>query len=155
MDQRKHLAERFLDFAVVDPRVGDYETLVAEFAPLGVHWQFAATAGEALRLAKTRQMGLWLINTKLADMSGMQLCAMLKNMNRRQAVGLVADAYDVEDEREARIQGASLFVCKPPGPAWSEFIAMTLHRFVRESQPTRPAVVQPANVSEIFPIHNH
>jgi len=102
-----------LHFVVADSRPADYAAVRAALAAPIVAWRFVTTAREALRLARGRRVDLWMINTKLPDLSGLELCGIVKSSHLPQVVCVVADACDVEAEREARIRGASLFVCKP------------------------------------------
>ena len=72
----------------------------------------------ALRLAQSQKVDLWVINTVLADMSGVDLCRMLKDRSLPPVIYMVADVYHVEDERAARCCGVSLFGCKPIQASW-------------------------------------
>ena len=105
--------------AVVDPRPSDYGVLLD--APVGtVRPQFLCCGREALRLCQTEQVDLWVIHLVLPDMSGLDLCAMLKSRLSRPAIYVVSDDYRAEDERAARARGASLFGCKPVQAWWFE-----------------------------------
>ncbi len=105
--------------AVVDPRPGDYEVLLD--APVGsLRPQFLSCGREALRLGQMEQVDLWVIHLVLPDMSGLDLCAMLKARLSRPVIYIVSDDYRAEDERAARARGASLFGCKPVQAWWFE-----------------------------------
>ena len=64
------------------------------------------------------QPGLWIINTRLHDMSGFDLAETLKAGLPHVDVFLVADAYDPQDERRALSIGVARYVCKPPSGLW-------------------------------------
>jgi DNA-binding response OmpR family regulator len=102
--------------AVVDQRPGDYADLIGRVQGADVCWQFVANAAEALRLARTRPVDLWMVNDSLPDMPGMDVCALLKNFLAEPVICMVTDKYDQAVEREARIRGATLFGCKPISP---------------------------------------
>jgi DNA-binding response OmpR family regulator len=57
-----------------------------------------------------------MINDCLPDMSGLDVCALLKNCLVQAVIYVVTDNYDQAIEREARICGATLFGCKPIQP---------------------------------------
>ncbi len=105
-----------LSIVVVDPCPADYLAALPEPQP-GVWWQFITCARHALRTARVRAVDLWVVNTRLPDMSGLDLCRMLRDQERA-AVYLVADRYSPDEERAARLCGAALFVCKPPIAQW-------------------------------------
>ena len=84
----------------------------------GVKLQIVASAEEALRLARTAAVDLWVINTKLPGLSGFELCSMLKSRSAPTAVYLVADHYSPEIEHLAWRSQATLFGCKPAHEAW-------------------------------------
>jgi DNA-binding response OmpR family regulator len=77
-----------------------------------------ATAHEALRLARSAAVDLWVISAELSDMSGSELCSLLKSRTPQAPVYLVADEPSVELERAAWHSRASMFGCKPAHAEW-------------------------------------
>jgi CheY-like chemotaxis protein len=101
---------------VVDQRPDDYAGLVSDARGAGISFQFVSNGNEALRLARTQPVDLWMVNNHLLDMSGLDVCALLKSRLAKPVIYMVADEYDQEIEREARIRGAVIFGCKPLQP---------------------------------------
>ena len=108
--------------AVVDPRPADYAGLPLAVNRSDIQWRFVVTGREALRLARTERADLWVVNTVLPDLSGIDLCSMLRDRSPRPAVFVVADVCRAEDERAARGCGATLFGCKPVPVEWFDFL---------------------------------
>jgi DNA-binding response OmpR family regulator len=99
--------------AVVDPRPQDYAGLLEDFAAAGMSCHFLRLGRDALRLARGDGADLWVVHVVLPDMSGLDLCAMLRDRRPESVVYMVADEYSEADERAARTGGASLFLSKP------------------------------------------
>jgi DNA-binding response OmpR family regulator len=112
---------RGMTVAIVDSRLSDYAGLPAAIEHPEINWHFAASGRSALRLAQSHTVDLWVINAVLADMSGTDLCCMLKSRCPPPAIYMVTDAYRVEDERAARCCGVSMFGCKPVQASWFTF----------------------------------
>ncbi len=106
--------------AVVDPRPGDYRVLLDGLPGAAIDWRFLSCGRDALRLSQSEQIDLWVIHLLLPDMTGLELCTMLRARLCRPAIYIVSDEYSVEDERAARTHGASLFGCKPVQAWWFE-----------------------------------
>ena len=105
--------------AVVDPRPADYRVLLG--APPGaMRMRLLSCGRDALRLAQSEEVDLWVIHLVLPDMSGLQLCEILKTRLSRPVIYIVSEDYRAEDERAARAGGASLFSCKPVQAWWFE-----------------------------------
>jgi CheY-like chemotaxis protein len=106
--------------AVVDPQAGDYRAVLD--TPLGteLRWQFLSCGRDALRLSQAEEVDLWVVHLSLPDMSGLELCELLKTRLCRPVIYAVSDEYCAEDERAARARGASLFGCKPVQACWFE-----------------------------------
>ena len=102
-----------LHVAVVDPRPQDYAGLLEDCAANGVSCHFLRLGRDALRLARGHGADLWVIHVALPDMSGLDVCAMLRDRRPEAVVYMVADEYSEADERAARTGGASLFMSKP------------------------------------------
>src|SRR3989304_818836 len=110
--------------AVVDQHADDYADLLNSTQKSSIHWQFVSTGHEALRLARMQPVDLWMVNTQLPDMSGLDLCTMLKSQLVLGVIYVVTDEYNEQIEREARICGATLFGCKPVQPGWIDHFCM-------------------------------
>jgi DNA-binding response OmpR family regulator len=78
--------------------------------------QFAATGGDALKLPRTSDRSVWLVNIRLPDGSGCDLAAAIRDRDPRSVVYLVADDYEPGEELEARKVGGAMYVCKPVDP---------------------------------------
>lgn len=102
--------------AVVDRRPDDYADLLRATRGADIRWEFAGNGREALRLARTQPVDVWMVNDFLSDMSGLEVCALLKNYLVQAVIYVVTDNYDQAIEREARICGAAMFGCKPFQP---------------------------------------
>jgi len=113
-----------LTLTVVDQCFDDYADLQNDMREASIRWIFVSTGHDALHLARIQPVDLWLINIQLPDMSGLDLYAMLRNQSDS-VVYLVTDHYNEEIEREARIHGATLFVCKPAQAEWIDHLIFT------------------------------
>ncbi len=116
--QAQSTCARTTTIAVVDPRPADYASLLERTLGPAVRLQFVPTGNGALQLARTTDADLWVIPMVLPDMSGLDLCAMLKAQSPQRVIWMVADTYCAEDERAAWVHGASLFGCKPLPNSW-------------------------------------
>jgi DNA-binding response OmpR family regulator len=110
-----------LTITVVDQRFDDYAGLQNDMREASIRWKFVSTGHDALHLARIQPVDLWLINILLPDMSGLDLCSMLKNQ-LDSVVYMVTDHYDEKFEREARIRGAAMFETKPAQAKWIEHL---------------------------------
>lgn len=84
-------------------RLGDYEVMEAH------------SGDQALKLAFARPPDLALLDVRLQDLSGYEVCAQLKNDSRTQhtAVVMVTGLRDEEDRLKADEVGADDFIAKP------------------------------------------
>lgn len=146
---------RVLQFVVADSRPADYAAVRAALASPVVAWRFVTTAHEALHVARRQHVDLWLINTKLPDLSALELCGMLRNSHLPQAVCVVADACDADAERGARIRGASLFLCKPLDAGWLEGLIDRLLRRPNGMTPACVSVVRGEGCAQRRPHFHH
>jgi DNA-binding response OmpR family regulator len=103
---------------VVDQRPDDYADLLNATQGANVRWQFVSNGREALHLAHTLPVDLWMVNDYLTDMSGLEVCALLKSCLDQPVIYMVTDKYSQAIEREARICGVALFGCKPVQKEW-------------------------------------
>jgi len=104
--------------AVVDSRPDDYAALPQAVRRRDLTWRFLTTGREALRMARTESADLWVVNTVLSDIPGIDVCNMLRSRSPPPTFCVVTDAYRPEEERAARMCGAALFGCKPVGAEW-------------------------------------
>lgn len=79
---------------------------------------FRSTGNDALRMARQWSVGLWIINTRLTDMSGFDLAEMLRRGRPGVRVFMVSDAYSVEEELQTLTLGLVKYLCKPVDPSW-------------------------------------
>lgn len=103
---------------VVDPKADDYRGWLAFSEGNGVLLQIVASAEEALRLARTTAIDLWVINTELPGLSGYELCSMLKDRQPSAAIYLMANEYTPAVERQALRHRATLFGCRGGHIEW-------------------------------------
>ena len=103
---------------VVDPHSADYAAIPQAVRQPRMNWRFLTTGHEALHVARNEYIDLWVVNAVLHDMSGIDLCCMLRSQSPPPTVYIVVDAYRAEDERAARACGAALFGCKPVQAEW-------------------------------------
>jgi DNA-binding response OmpR family regulator len=108
------------DLIVVDPNADDYDPIVAEIGREGLCAAFFSTGEEALRRANACASTLWMINSRLPDMSGVCLLTILRRRSQRTSVFVVGDAYSADDELAARVAGATAYLCKPATADWLE-----------------------------------
>ena len=104
--------------AIVDRDRAGYEALAPLCAGEGASLRFLSTGRDALRLAATERVAMWLIGVDLPDMSGFDLQQMLRDGSWETTACMVADSYCAEDEIRARCAGATMYVCKPLQPSW-------------------------------------
>ena len=98
---------------VVDAQCGDYDILAATLAGRDVELVWFGSGRDALRSNPESAASMWLINTRLPDMSGTELHDMLRDRGCRVPIALVGDEYRIEDEQRARRVGVNLFLAKP------------------------------------------
>ena len=97
---------------VVDPQASDYGEAERAAGSRGDRFQIIATPTDALRLARSQSVDLWVIHSELPGVSGAELCGMLRDQGIRAAISLVADKYSPETERAAYLHRATTFCCK-------------------------------------------
>jgi len=75
--------------------------------------QTAATVEEACRMAETQEFDLYVLDKRLPDGTGLQLCQKLQEISPRvPCIFYTGDAYEIH-RREAFEAGAAAFVAKP------------------------------------------
>jgi len=115
-----YLPSKSPTIAIVDPSPDDYGHLVEAARRYRASIHFFATAAEALRFGRQQTISLWTINVELPDLSGLDICGMIKSLSSHSVIYMVTARYRAEDERIARIRGASLFISKPICVSWFE-----------------------------------
>ena len=103
---------------VVDSKPADYRHLVQDNDDPSQTFAFLSDARSALRVNPSSSNAVWIINLDLPDMSGLDLYSMLRSRFPTSPVFIVGDDYHPEDERAARMSGASLYFCKPLQKRW-------------------------------------
>jgi DNA-binding response OmpR family regulator len=104
------------------------------------HYQ-VATAGTfklGLELAKSRQFNLYLLDFKLPDGSGLQLCREIRFFDSATPIILCSGNAAHDNQREAMAAGVQAWLTKPVEP---ELLKQTIHRLLNGQPPTgtRPA----------------
>ncbi len=103
---------------IVDPTPQDYGDLLAAVDAPGVSIHFLLSSNEALRFAKRHPAGLWVINTRLTDISGFDLAQMLRSVRPSALVFMIGNEYRLDDEMQALTLGLAKYLCKPLEPSW-------------------------------------
>jgi len=101
---------------VVDPRPEDYWQIADAAEAEGLACRFCASGSEAVHLAQHSRVALWLIHSELTDMSGLELCQLLRPQLRGTPVFFIADDYDAQLELAVLSTGNLHFACKPIFP---------------------------------------
>lgn len=110
MTRNKTLTKRVY---VVDAQSSDYAEMEESRIRTGLHVTYFRSGREALRSNPDEAPQMWLVNMELPDMSGCRLHDLLRTRGCRVPIALISDVYREEDERIARIAGASLYLAKP------------------------------------------
>jgi CheY-like chemotaxis protein len=114
----------------VDDHDDSAEMLKLLLAPMEYEVVAAGTLDEALELARTQQFDLYVLDKRLPDGSGIELCKLLTKMSPRvPCIFYTGDAYEVH-RREAEEAGADAVVPKPDVEALLE----TVQKFLSESE---------------------
>lgn len=103
---------------IVDCNRSDYVALARLVRHDGIIPRFVASGREALRLARANRGGVWLIGVELPDMSGFDLCEMLRQRLGDIRVCMVAGEYCGEHEAASYRCGATFYACKSLGASW-------------------------------------
>jgi len=92
--------------------------------------QTAQTVAEAVELAKSRSFDLYVLDKRLPDGSGMDLCIMLNALTPGvPCIFYSGDAYEVH-RQEAMVAGATAYVPKPDVDALID----TVHKLLSERE---------------------
>ncbi len=110
MTRNELLAKRVY---VVDAQSSDYAEMEQSCTRTGLNVTYFRSGRDALRSNPDESPELWLVNMELPDMPGCTLHDMLRTRGCRVPIALIGDVYREEDERNARIAGASVYLAKP------------------------------------------
>ena len=114
----------------VDDHDDSAEMLKLLLAPMDYEVVTAGTLDGALELARTQQFDLYVLDKRLPDGSGLELCKQLHKMSPTvPCIFYTGDAYEVH-RREAEEAGADAYVPKPDVEALLE----TVQKFLSESK---------------------
>ena len=92
--------------------------------------QTAQTVAEALERAKSRSFDLYVLDKRLPDGSGMDLCVMLNGLTPGvPCIFYTGDAYEIH-RQEAMVAGATAYVPKPDVDALID----TVHKLLSERE---------------------
>ncbi|MCA9232291.1 MAG: response regulator [Planctomycetales bacterium] len=143
------------NIVVVDSQPQDYETLIARASDWSYQFQVFTSGSQAMQASLALFDGLWLINTRLSDMSGIELLLLIRERDPNATIFLVGDAYQHEEEIAARSVGPTAYVCKPPHSSWIS----SLRPEVRAGPSVHPSIesvargqLQAPNLNEVTPV---
>lgn len=120
---------------IVDPCLADYQPLIDAGEAGQANFCLVETGEDALRTRVSCEPGLWLINSQLPDMTGLELHQLLRPHLGKAPVFLVADRYDPAVEIAALQAGSLHFVCKPLTSEWMSHLCRSLGGPARRSVP--------------------
>jgi FixJ family two-component response regulator len=103
---------------IVDPCPEDYAPLSRLAQQRGLCVSHYQGGNELLEQGVPASAFCWLINFELPDMSGVELCNVLKARLLRSVVFVVANDYDTGVEIAVLSSGLAQFTCKPLDPFW-------------------------------------
>lgn len=112
-----------LRLAIVDSAPQDYGHLL-DAADAGhslagsVSLHFLVSGRDALQFARRWRAGLWVVNSKLDDMSGFELAEMLRSTRPSALIFLIGDEYSPADEARTLAMGFAKYLYKPLEPSW-------------------------------------
>ena len=104
--------------AIVDPAPQDYGDVLSSAGVPGVSVHFLVSGNDAIRFAKRLQAGIWVINSRLCDMSGFDLAEMLRSIRPSALIFMIGDQYNLDDELQTLTLGLARYFCKPLEPSW-------------------------------------
>ena len=103
---------------VVDPDRDSYDRLLSSIAARTATFRFYGTGREVLRREAVDGVAFWLVGVELPDISGLDLCEMLRDRRDGAVVCMVGTQYRIEDEIGAYRAGATMYACKPLEASW-------------------------------------
>lgn len=107
-----------LSMFIVEDDPGFRETFIDVMALRGVEVHATGTGAEALSLLKFQQPTVIIIDVKLPDINGLELCRRIKRLESFKKTPIImisaSTRYnDPRDQVEGLLAGASLFLSKP------------------------------------------
>ncbi len=96
------------------------------------------SAAEALELARTQTFDLFLVDNRMPDMSGPQLCEAIRAFNIRTPILFYSGAGYDTDKEAARLAGAQGYLVKPVEA--DDFVS-EIARLIAESKVIKPVHV--------------
>ena len=112
------LVSRSVRVAVVDSAPEDYADLLAATGSPGISLHFLFSGCDALNFARRWQMNLWIVNSRLCDMTGFDLAQKLRSQRPNASIFIIGDEYQLADELRTMTQGLTKYLCKPIEPSW-------------------------------------
>lgn len=114
----------------VDDHEDSAEMLKLLLSPMNYELTAAQTADEALRLAKAESFDLYVLDKRLPDGSGLELCRKLNQISPSvPCIFYTGDAYEMH-RAEAAAAGADAYVTKPD----VEGLIQTVHQILSQSE---------------------
>jgi CheY-like chemotaxis protein len=114
----------------VDDHEDSSEMLKLVLSESDLDVEVAQTIEEAIGLAKSHQFDLYVLDKRLPDGSGLELCAEFGRLTPGvPCIVYTGDAYEVH-RKEAMAAGASAYVAKPD----IEGLIETVHKFLSERE---------------------
>ena len=98
---------------IVDPIPSDYLAISGNAEEANIQLHIFTIGQAAVRFATQSRSAVWLINTRLPDMSGQDLYTTLRRRLEGLPVFFVSDQYSLDDERAVMSLGGVNYVCKP------------------------------------------
>jgi CheY-like chemotaxis protein len=101
--------------------------------PLGLQMTCVTTATEALQIIGSAEVALCIIDNRLPDMTGTELCSLIRQIDRCKELPLIiySGAAREEDREEGLRAGADVYVAKPA----IEELIITVQKFIGEHSP--------------------
>jgi DNA-binding response OmpR family regulator len=97
---------------VVDSQPTGYRSLLTLAEEHNWHTHFLVSAGAAIQIARRLRADLWMIHVSLSDMSGFDLCEILREELAEATTFMISNQYSPDEERRACGIGADLYLCK-------------------------------------------
>jgi DNA-binding response OmpR family regulator len=133
---------------ICDPDTPAYESVLSELQGSDLTCCFLSTGNDALELARRWSVGLWLINSRLSDMSGFDLARRLRRSNAGVRVLIVGDDYSVDEELQTLSLGLVKYLVKPLDGDWLVRCAQPAISAARAYRSASAAVELPRSPSE-------
>jgi CheY-like chemotaxis protein len=114
----------------VDDHDDSAEMMKLLLAPMNYEVVIAYSMEEAIKLARAERFDLYVLDKRLPDGSGLELCRQLNKLTPTvPCIFYTGDSYEVH-RQEAVAAGADAFISKPD----VDELIRTVHRFLSESE---------------------